>query len=165
VRGRRAPGQGTVRQYAGDIRAFLDTGLPNSTPPRQEEQPVPREVLPSGTELDAYGPTDRPFLFTIGTPFASRGLYGTADAHAYHVYRVVEPLEVFPGLFADTPIFPTGQRDGTGQPARGRGFYVVDSIDELVRAGLLVEITGPGGEPVGGTPGGSTDGAPGRGSG
>ncbi|MFD0902528.1 glycohydrolase toxin TNT-related protein [Actinomadura sediminis] len=130
---------------------FLDEVLPRAEVEAAPEPEEPaREVLPVGVELDAHGGTDRPFLFTIGTPFSQRGLYGTPDAYPYRAFRVAKELEAFPGLFADAPIFPTGRTepapDGTG-----RGFYLVHSIDDLLRSGHLVEIDAPGGEPIAGT--------------
>ncbi|MFD0691553.1 glycohydrolase toxin TNT-related protein [Actinomadura fibrosa] len=111
---------------------------------------VPRavtEVLPAGTELDAYGGPDRDFLFTVGAPFSIRGQFGTEDGLGYHVYRLQEPLEVSPGYFADTPIFGPGEAaDETDRD--GRGFYLHATIADLLRSGVLVEISEPGGEPL-----------------
>ncbi|MFC5745155.1 glycohydrolase toxin TNT-related protein [Actinomadura rugatobispora] len=122
--------------------------LPHPAPEPEAPEAAPVEVLPPGTELDAYGGTDRPFLFEIGTPFSVRGLYGTADAHPYRVYRVERPLRVHPGLFAGTAIFPTGEELRNPPEEPGRGYYLVDSIADLVASGLLTEITRPGGTPV-----------------
>ncbi|MFI0350662.1 glycohydrolase toxin TNT-related protein [Actinomadura sp. 9N407] len=137
------------------FRRCAEKWLPKARPPVRERpvaETFPTEVLEPGTELDAYGEPDRDVLFTIGTPFSRRGLYGTPEQYAYHVYRVQRPFEVSPGLFTATPIFPTGQ-DRPAEEERpagtdGRGFYVSRPIADLLRSGELVEITGPGGEPV-----------------
>ncbi|XVQ10062.1 TNT domain-containing protein [Spirillospora sp. CA-255316] len=124
--------------------------LPPAAPEPETEagEAAPAVVLPPGTELDAYGDADRPFLFEIGTPFSVRGLYGTADAHPYRVYRVERPLRATPGLFAATAIFPAGEELRNPPGEQGRGYYLVDSIADLVASGHLTEITRPGGTPV-----------------
>ncbi|OLT10825.1 hypothetical protein BJF79_25475 [Actinomadura sp. CNU-125] len=126
---------------------YLDETLPKAQVAAPEPEEPAREILPVGMELDAHGGTERPFLFAIGTPFPQRGLYGTPDAYAYRVYRVVKEIEAYPGLFADAPIFPTGRPEPVPD-GEGRGFYLVHSIDDLVRSGHLVRIAEPGGEPI-----------------
>ncbi|WP_192759923.1 glycohydrolase toxin TNT-related protein [Actinomadura algeriensis] len=92
------------------------------------------------------------FLFTIGTPFSSRGMPGTPDELPYHVYRVQRSFPVSPGLFSPAPIFSTGggersETSGTGS----RGFHLGRPISDLLDSGELIEITAPGGTPVSGT--------------
>ena len=128
--------------------------LPRAKPPEAapDEQAFPRETLPAGTELDAYGDTDQEFLFTIGTPFSRRGLPGAPGDYAYRVYRVRRPFAVSPGLFAAAPIFSTGgdAPDAPEEPsgAGSRGFYLGRPLSDLLASGELVEIAAPGGEPA-----------------
>ncbi|MFB4301420.1 glycohydrolase toxin TNT-related protein [Actinomadura sp. NTSP31] len=127
------------------------SGLPLPPPPPQEpaEDPYgPTVTLPAGTELDAYGDPERPFLFTIGTPFEVRGLTGSAAGLPYHVYRLVEPLDVAPGLFTDVRAYPAGAPPEDLPPRQGRGFYTYETVAALLRSGRLIEIGGPGGEPI-----------------
>jgi len=105
----------------------------------------PSEVLPAGAEVDAYGDQDRCFVYSLGTPFSRRGLWGEPDDHPYRVYRVEKPVRGFTGLFSMAPVFPTGQAPPPDD--EGTGYYLMDSIADLVASGHLAEITGPGGQP------------------
>ncbi|OLT23507.1 hypothetical protein BJF79_45950 [Actinomadura sp. CNU-125] len=129
--------------------------LPQEAPPTADphaEDAFPREMLAVGMELDAYGDRAGEFLFTIGTPFSSRGVQGTPDEHPYHVYRVQRPFPVSPGLFSPAPIFSTGNDERSETSGTGsRGFYLGRPISDLLDSGELIEITGPGGAPVPGT--------------
>ncbi|WP_157995829.1 glycohydrolase toxin TNT-related protein [Thermomonospora amylolytica] len=119
-------------------------------PPRPATRSAPRrepEILPEGTEVDAYGDRDQPFVYSIGTPFSRRGLRGTPDGYEYHVYRVRKPLSAYPGLFAPWPFHPS--EDDSARPEDDwAGYYLADSIETFIRSGHLVEITGPGGTPI-----------------
>ncbi|WP_119727962.1 TNT domain-containing protein [Thermomonospora amylolytica] len=118
--------------------------------PREIEEPPsePRlETIPVGTEVDSYGDHDTPFVYRIGTPFTRRDLRGGRrhdDYHAYHVYRVVRPLQAYLYVIEPWPFHP-----GEDDPAEEwGGWYLDETIEELIRTGYLVEITGPGGEPI-----------------
>ncbi|MBA9001806.1 glycohydrolase toxin TNT-related protein [Thermomonospora cellulosilytica] len=107
------------------------------------------ETIPVGTEVDAYGDRDEPFVYLIGTPFSRRNLRGGPQHHAYHVYRVVRPLQGYPHIFAPWPFYPSEDDPAEPRPGEKRGgWYLGETIEELIRAGCLVEITGRGGEPV-----------------
>lgn len=87
--------------------------------------------LPEGTPLDGYGDRDQVFLFTPGTPFRRRGLWGSAGDHEHHRYRLRRPLRAHPGFPVATATF------GDGDELEGQGYYLVETIAELVSAGVL----------------------------
>jgi hypothetical protein len=138
--------------YAG-VRQIFETVAGNRLPrPRPDEEPRPQprlETLPAGTEVDAYGDHDEPFVYCLGTPFSRRNLRGGPEHHAYHVYRVLRPLSGYPHLFAPWPFHPSEDNPPPRPGDAWAGWYLGETIEELIRAGHLVEITGPGGEPVG----------------
>jgi hypothetical protein len=121
--------------------------LPKPPPPEEPRREPPGEVLPVGAEVDAYEHHDQCFVFAIGTPEDRRGLWDRSKEPTYHVYRVEKPLRVYPGLFAAWR--PPGDEPAENPPPdEGQGYYLVDSIEDFLRSGHLVEIDRPGGEPV-----------------
>ncbi|TDD64480.1 TNT domain-containing protein [Actinomadura rubrisoli] len=122
-------------------RTLADKLLPKPKPTAQAQEP-PSEVLRPGAMVDAYGDPSSSFVYDVGTPFSRRGLWGEPQDYPYRVYRVEKPLRGYTGLFSMAPIFPTGE---TPPPSdEGMGYYLVDSIADLVASGHLVETTGPG---------------------
>ncbi|MWA06017.1 glycohydrolase toxin TNT-related protein [Actinomadura sp. LD22] len=101
----------------------------------------PAETLAEGTVLDGYGGTDQVFLYEPGTPFHKRGLQGMPEMYEHRFYEVRRPLRVHPAFPLEYTIVPRGRSTGAG-----RGFYLVDSIADLLRDGRLAETTGPRGE-------------------
>jgi len=92
---------------------------------------MPKELL-EGTVLDGYGGQDDVFLFTPDAPFSRRGLWGGPHQHTRKVYRVQRPLLVYPGFPVERETSPGTER--RGEPAEGgRGYYLVDSIADLIR--------------------------------
>ena len=146
-----APARGGFVSVHEVFRRLAGQTLPKP-PPEPDPDPMlnpPVVELEVGTELDAYGSIDEPFLYEIGTPFSVRGLYGSPEAHPYRVFRVQKPLRASPGLFVPAPVFAIGDEEEPEPPeGRGRGYYLVESIADLIASGHLVEITGPGGTPV-----------------
>lgn len=100
--------------------------------------------LPEGTELDAYGDTDQVIAYEPGTPFSKRALWGSAEDHAYHRYRVLRPLRTYPCLWFRTSVLPAGAEASAAPGGSGRGHFLVDSIDTLVADGHLAEVSAPG---------------------
>jgi Tuberculosis necrotizing toxin len=98
----------------------------------------PSETLPEGSVLDAYGPTDQVFLYEPGTPFHKRGIQGMPEMYEHRFYEVRRPLRVHPAFPLEHTVVPRGRTTGTG-----RGYYLVDSIADLLRDGRLAETTGP----------------------
>ncbi|MFV2175009.1 glycohydrolase toxin TNT-related protein [Actinomadura sp. LOL_016] len=88
--------------------------------------------LAEGALLDGYGDRDQVFLFTPGTPFRRRGLWGSAGVHEHHRYRLRRPLRAHPGFPVATATL------GNGDERAGQGYYLVETIAELVSAGVLV---------------------------
>ncbi|TDC90351.1 TNT domain-containing protein [Actinomadura sp. 7K507] len=110
--------------------------LPKPAPEPQAAPEPPSEVLEAGMEVDAYGDSAGSFVYTVGTPFLRRGLWGSPSDYSYHLYRVAKPIRAYTGLFAPGPMGSDPQ-----PPDTGIGFYLVDSIADLVASGHLVEIT------------------------
>lgn len=96
-------------------------------------------TLPEGTEVDCYGGTDQVMVYTPGTPFSRRAHWGSPAYHPRHVYRVQRPLRVYPGFWFATGTEPTGE-EGSGPQGESMGFYLVDSIADLLRSGGLAEV-------------------------
>lgn len=106
--------------------------------------PPPRGVvLVPGTEVDAYACHDQNFVYALGTPEYMRGAVHRGVPDTRHVYRVLKPLTGYPGMFSpwQPPDLPALARDG-------RGYGIVRDIAEWISSGHLVEVSGPGGEPV-----------------
>ena len=51
------------------------------------------ETLEAGTLIDRYGPSSGEFTAPIGTPYEQRSLPYHKNPYAYHVYRVIKPIE------------------------------------------------------------------------
>ncbi|MEU9021853.1 glycohydrolase toxin TNT-related protein [Actinomadura sp. NPDC048394] len=98
----------------------------------------PAGTLPEGTVLDGYGATDQVFLYEPGTPFHKRGIQGMPEMYEHRFYEVRRPLRVHPAFPLEHTIVARGRTTGTG-----RGFYLVDSVADLLRDGRLAEATGP----------------------
>lgn len=111
--------------------------LPKPAPSPQAAPEPPSEVLEPGAEFDSYGDPAARHIFTIGTPFLRRGLWGTSSDYDYHVYRVERPIRAYPGLFYPGPL-----GSDPPPPDTGMGYYLVDSISDLLASGHLVETTG-----------------------
>lgn len=111
------------------MAAFAE--LPDSPSPLE-----PSEILPNGTLLDGYGDTGAVFLYEPGTPFNRRGLWGGPYRHPHRFYEVRTPLRVYPSFpFEMTTI---SVEDITGP---GRGYYLVDTVADLLASGALSETT------------------------
>ncbi|HEU5027028.1 MAG TPA: glycohydrolase toxin TNT-related protein [Spirillospora sp.] len=98
----------------------------------------PAETLAEGTVLDGYGATDQVFLYEPGTPFHKRGIQGMPEMYEHRFYEVRRPLRVHPAFPLEHTTVARGRTTGTG-----RGYYLVDSVADLLRDGRLAETTGP----------------------
>lgn len=96
----------------------------------------PAETLPEGTVLDGYGGTDQVFLFEPGTPFHRRGLWDEPARHPHRFYWVRRPLRVYPSFPIEYATIPVEDI-----PDQGRGYYLVDTIADLLASGALSETT------------------------
>ncbi|HEX2312744.1 MAG TPA: glycohydrolase toxin TNT-related protein [Thermomonospora sp.] len=92
-------------------------------------------TLPEGTEVDSYGDLDQVMVYEPGTPFSRRASWGSPAYHRHHVYRVERPLRVYPAFWFATPAQPTMEE----QDRDGMGYYLVDTIADLLRSGALSE--------------------------
>lgn len=115
---------------------FAESTLPKPAPTPQAAPEPPSEVLEAGMEVDAYGDPAGRFVYTVDTPFLRRGLWGSPEDYAYHLYRVAKPIRAYTGRF-----FPGPLGSDPPPPDTGMGFYLVDSIADFVASGHLVEIT------------------------
>ncbi|GAA3969193.1 hypothetical protein GCM10023085_59390 [Actinomadura viridis] len=125
-----------------EIYAYAAAAMLPEPPRRDAGSPDEGGVdLPAGTVLDGYGGHDQVFLFTPQTPFHRRGHLGGLGAYEHHTYRVQRPIRVYQGLpVAGGPLpAPKGDAENTE-----RGYYLVDSIAELLKSGVLAEISGDG---------------------
>ncbi|WP_267898988.1 glycohydrolase toxin TNT-related protein [Thermomonospora amylolytica] len=93
-----------------------------------------------GHRVDAYGGTDQVMVYAPGTPFSMRGHWGSPEYHPHHVYRVQRPLRVYPGFWFATGTQPTVEEGFDTPQGESMGFYLVDSIADLVRSGVLAEM-------------------------
>ncbi|MDL4814889.1 TNT domain-containing protein [Actinomadura opuntiae] len=98
----------------------------------------PPEELTEGSVLDCYGDTGQVFLYEPGTPFHERGIPGSADRYPHRFYRLQRPLRVHPAFPLEYTIVARGRTTGSG-----RGYYLVDSVADLLRDGALVETADP----------------------
>ncbi len=90
-----------------------------------------REVLVPGTRIDRFGHPGGTFVSPEGTPFEARALPAEyLDSKPYHVYEVVEPIEVAAG-----PIEPW-----FGQPGMGTQYELPKSVLDLIKDGVLREV-------------------------
>lgn len=90
------------------------------------------ETLPAGTLIDRYGGPRGDFAAPMGTPYKMRSLPYYKNSKAYHIYRVVQPIEnVETGKIA--PAFD--------QPGRGIQYHLPSSIKSLIENGCLEEVT------------------------
>ncbi|MFG2084962.1 TNT domain-containing protein [Spirillospora sp. NPDC048824] len=132
-----APEEGAYVSVHEVLMMLAESGLPAPAPEPEAAPEPPSEVLETGREVDAYGDPANCFVYTIGTPFLRRGLWGAPSDYAYHVYRVEKPIRAHTGLFAPGPL-----GSDPSPPDTGMGFYLADSIADLVASGHLAEITG-----------------------
>ncbi|OLT10824.1 hypothetical protein BJF79_25470 [Actinomadura sp. CNU-125] len=117
-------------------------------PPEPPDGTSASVILPEGTELHGSGDLDQVFLFEPGTPFSWQGLVrGGYRDPVPDVYRVQHPLQVYPGFPTAHATFPeSGIGPGSSPPTdKGRGYYLVDSISALLRAGHLARTPAPSG--------------------
>ncbi|XRQ10848.1 glycohydrolase toxin TNT-related protein [Actinomadura welshii] len=132
-----APEEGSYVSVHKVYMKFAEKVLPVPAPQPEAVPEPPSEVLEPGMEVDAYGDPVNCFVYTVGTPFLRRGLWGSPDDHDYHRYRVAKPIRAYTGLFAPGPL-----GGDPPPPDTGMGFYLVDSIADFVASGHLVEIPG-----------------------
>lgn len=132
-----APEEGAYASVHEVLMMLAEGSLPKPAPTPEAAPEPPSEVLEPGMEVDAYGDPVNCFVYEIGTPFLRRGLPGSPGDHDYHVYRVERPVHAYTGLFAPGPL-----GSDPPPPDTGMGFYLVDSIADLIASGHLVEITG-----------------------
>lgn len=88
-------------------------------------------VLTPGTEVDRFGDQEGNTVYAARTRFANRSLPADFADRDYRVYRVIEPLRTLTGRAI--PWF--------GQPGGGAVYLLPRPIRELLREGLLVEIS------------------------
>ena len=88
--------------------------------------------LAAGTTVDRYGDDDGNLTYAAGTPFASRSLVPDWVNRGYHVYRLTQPVQVLTGTAI--PWFD--------QPGGGTAYLLPESVDGLVAAGVLADVTG-----------------------
>ncbi|MBA9001804.1 TNT domain-containing protein [Thermomonospora cellulosilytica] len=96
--------------------------------------------LPEGTEVDCYGGTDQVMVYAPGTAYSRRGHSGSPAAHPYHRYRVRRPLRVYPGFWFPTTVQPTLEETRNPPDGEGLGYYLVDSVADLLDSGALAEV-------------------------
>lgn len=130
-----APGKPPARGPFVSVHEVFERFAHNELPEAAGE---PGEVLPEGTVLDGHGDTDQVFLYEVGTPFSRRALWGEPDRHTHRFYRVREPLRAYPGFPSGNATVSVERTDG-----EGRGFYLVDTVADLVASGRLSETGVP----------------------
>ncbi|TDD64481.1 glycohydrolase toxin TNT-related protein [Actinomadura rubrisoli] len=130
-----APGKAPAHGPFVSVRQVFEMLAFNALPEAPGE---PSELLPAGKVLDGYGDTDQVFLYEVGTPFNKRALWGEPERHRHRFYRLQEPLRVHPG-------FPVEHTTVSVEQATedGRGYYLVNTIAELVASGRLRETAAP----------------------
>lgn len=89
------------------------------------------EMLPEHFIIDRYGGTGGKFAAPFGTPYEMRSLPYFENVHAYHVYRVVTPIQVKTGKIA--PAF--------NLPGGGIQYQLPMSIGKLIEKGYLEVLT------------------------
>lgn len=95
------------------------------------EGTIREETLPIGTFVDRYGGPSGYFVAPLGTPYEMRSLPYVENAHAYHIYRVIAPLEdVHVGTIA--PAF--------NQVGGGLQYHLPVPVEELLGT-YLEEVT------------------------
>lgn len=126
---------------------YVRTGLVFLLAAERRLPPSRGVVLVPGTEVDAYDCHDQNYVYALGTPDYMRGGVHRGVPETYRVYRVVKPITGYLGMFSpwQPPGEPTLARDG-------RGYHIGSDIAEWVRAGHLVEVSGPGGDPLAAPP-------------
>ncbi len=87
-------------------------------------------VLEPGTRVDRYGGVNGSFVSPEGTPYTQRSLPAGYDKLPYHIYEVVESIEVQSGKIA--PWF--------GEEGGGIQHLFYKSIEELLKQGILKEV-------------------------
>jgi hypothetical protein len=87
--------------------------------------------LSAGTTIDRYGDEDGNLVYAVGTPFPSRSLVPDWINRGYRVYRLTQPVEVLTGTAI--PWFD--------QPGGGTAYLLPESIDGLLAAGVLADLT------------------------
>ncbi|WP_370942836.1 TNT domain-containing protein [Amycolatopsis sp. cg5] len=90
-----------------------------------------RVKLAAGTQVDRFGEPDGNLTYAAGTPFEERSLPPEWARLDYHVYQLQEPFDVLAGVAI--PWF--------GQPGGGTAYLLPSSIDDLLAANELIEIT------------------------
>ncbi|MFD0691557.1 glycohydrolase toxin TNT-related protein [Actinomadura fibrosa] len=95
----------------------------------------PPETLPEGTVLDSYGDTDQVFLYEEGTPFHKRGLPGEPWRYPHRRYELRKPLDAYPAFPFERTTVPLEKAGG-----EGRGYYLVDTIADLLASGHLAAL-------------------------
>ncbi|MEW2355420.1 glycohydrolase toxin TNT-related protein [Spirillospora sp. NPDC029432] len=133
-----APGPPPERGAYATVHEIFELAVLNLLPPDPEDGSAEGVDLPEGTELDGFGDQGQVFLFTPETPFGRRGLWGAPARHEHRAYRVRRPLRAYPGFPVAGAVSPA---PAIGKPAEGQGYYLVDTVADLVRAGDLAEIS------------------------
>lgn len=136
-----APGAPPERGAYAGLHEIYELAVRNLLPPDPEEGAAGVE-LPEGTELDGYGDTGQVFLFAPGTPFIRRGLWGGPDRHEHRVYRVLRPLRAYEGFPVSAAILPASGGGAGRAASEGQGYLLVDTVADLVGAGVLAEVAG-----------------------
>ncbi|MBE1533358.1 hypothetical protein [Actinomadura algeriensis] len=100
------------------------------------------EELPAGKLLEGYGSPERPYLFSLRTPFERQGLPQTAGGHEWHIYLTRRPLWTFPGFpVEETTVPAAGMTRTTGPSTGGQGYLFRDSVSSLLRSGEIIEVS------------------------
>jgi hypothetical protein len=131
------PGPPPERGAFAGVHEIFERAVRNVLPPDPEDGTAAGTDLPEGTVLDGFGSTGQTYLFTPDTPFNRRGLWGGPPRHEHRGYRVLRPLRAYPGFPVAGAVFPAATG---GKLADGQGYYLVDTVADLVRAGNLAEI-------------------------
>lgn len=138
-------GHGPLIPIHAVFESFVRHVLPGAATSPSGESASTRETLEEGTELDSYTGADDVMAYTPETPFSRRALWGSAEDHRRHRYRVLRPLVAYRAFWYDTSTIPAGA-EATARPARssgstsGHGHYLVHTIADLLRTGDLGEL-------------------------
>jgi hypothetical protein len=92
---------------------------------------VSTEVLSPGMKFDRYGYPAGHYGSPLGTPIEMRALSPGSFGKPYHIYEVLTPIQVSSGH-----AIPWFQ-----QPGLGKQYFFQKSIEELLNANIIVEVT------------------------
>lgn len=93
-------------------------------------------TLKPGSLVDRFGSNYGSFVAPFGTPLEQRALPPESYSQPYHIYKVLEPVEVLGGKIA--PWF--------NDPGLGTQYKFCESINNVLESGKLEEIKGENAE-------------------